>query len=319
VDLIRELETAGYTFTVEGDNIRYALAPGRKIDPNTSRPILEQLKQRKPEALAYLREQETPAALWQAVAGELGKLWQPGTRAWLEKNHPDLAGEIDRDEAELNRTWAAVDEGAGTIEDFKAALETWRQANLRAIQAYRDSLPLVMGCADPGEIAKAREMMKRKGYFLMDSPVLGERVAVVEKDADRRKAPQGCPDIHLRGITAAGPGCPGRDHREHRRTSGIAHCKEQTGRGDCAMNRRLQALRSARKVLNAGFSFQSLPAEDGTLLPALALAQENIGAAEAILEAAGFSLEQMAVVVTDTIVEMRLTIEKGLDAGPLEA
>ncbi len=57
---IIELESAGYRFTLGGDQqIRYTLAPGKEVDPATVRPLLEQLKENKQDALAYLRERDT--------------------------------------------------------------------------------------------------------------------------------------------------------------------------------------------------------------------------------------------------------------------
>ncbi len=58
-----------------------------------------------------------------AVTDELGRLWQPGTRAYLESHRPELAQEIDKAEARLNAVWLAVDEGKESTNAFKAALE----------------------------------------------------------------------------------------------------------------------------------------------------------------------------------------------------
>jgi hypothetical protein len=78
---------------------------------------------------------QTPATLYQAVNDELAVLWQSGTRAYIEQHQPDLAKQIDQSEARLNVTWLAVEDGTGTLDAFKVVLETWRQANLKAIRS----------------------------------------------------------------------------------------------------------------------------------------------------------------------------------------
>jgi hypothetical protein len=77
-------------------------------------------------------------SICQSVADELGRLWQPGTRAYLESHRPELAQEIDTAEARLNAVWLAVDAGTESLDAFKTALEIWRQANRRAIRAFAE-------------------------------------------------------------------------------------------------------------------------------------------------------------------------------------
>jgi hypothetical protein len=58
MNIVSELEHAGYQFTIYGDQIRYALAPGREPDPATVRPLLQALKEHKAEAITFLRQRD---------------------------------------------------------------------------------------------------------------------------------------------------------------------------------------------------------------------------------------------------------------------
>jgi hypothetical protein len=59
--IVSELESAGYQFTLNGDQIRFNLAPGREVDPEIVKPLLEELRVHKQEVLDYLRQrEETP-------------------------------------------------------------------------------------------------------------------------------------------------------------------------------------------------------------------------------------------------------------------
>ena len=52
---IPELEAAGYQFSLHGDSLRYGLTPGREVDPAAIRPLFDELKVYKQEAIDYLR------------------------------------------------------------------------------------------------------------------------------------------------------------------------------------------------------------------------------------------------------------------------
>ncbi len=53
----------------------------------------------------------------------------------------------------------------------------------------QDNELLTMSAADPAEIAKGRELLRRQGYFIMHSQLLHENIAVVEHDEGRWYAP----------------------------------------------------------------------------------------------------------------------------------
>jgi hypothetical protein len=59
--------------------------------------------------------------------------------------------------------------------------------------ALNSDQPLTLAGADPDEEARASEQLRHRGYFLMHSRALGERIAIVETEAGRRQVPQGLP------------------------------------------------------------------------------------------------------------------------------
>ena len=44
MELIHALKNIGYKFSVEGDELRYYLMPGRELDPDTGGPLLKELR-----------------------------------------------------------------------------------------------------------------------------------------------------------------------------------------------------------------------------------------------------------------------------------
>ena len=54
---IRELEASGYEVSVDGDEIVCRKRLGATPDPFKVRPLFQELKNRKPEALSYLKKQ----------------------------------------------------------------------------------------------------------------------------------------------------------------------------------------------------------------------------------------------------------------------
>ena len=52
---IPALEVVGYQFTLDDDLIYFTLAPGREVDPAAVRPLFDELKAHKQEAIDYLQ------------------------------------------------------------------------------------------------------------------------------------------------------------------------------------------------------------------------------------------------------------------------
>ncbi len=59
MDAIGRLENIGYRFTLDGDQIHYTLAPGHgQPDSVIVKPLLEELRTHKQEAITFLRQRE---------------------------------------------------------------------------------------------------------------------------------------------------------------------------------------------------------------------------------------------------------------------
>jgi hypothetical protein len=143
---IGELRNQGYALSVDHDVLVIKYTGQGHPDPATVKPLLAELRAHKQDAIIFLRQEEqSPVALYQHVSNELAGLWQAGTRGYLEQHMPELAQEIDQAEAQLNIIWLAVDDGAGSLDAFKVAIEQWRQTNLKAIRIYNDSLQKTRG------------------------------------------------------------------------------------------------------------------------------------------------------------------------------
>lgn len=67
---ILELQQLGYTFTLDGDSIRYRHR-GQPPDPQQVRPLLEYLQRHRAEALCFLRQQPTAGPSTVAVSPRL--------------------------------------------------------------------------------------------------------------------------------------------------------------------------------------------------------------------------------------------------------
>jgi hypothetical protein len=69
MNTILELECAGYTFNLDGDQIRYTLAPGCEVNQVTVRPLLEELRVHKADAITFLRQRKQELAKQKLIAG----------------------------------------------------------------------------------------------------------------------------------------------------------------------------------------------------------------------------------------------------------
>ena len=72
--LIADLEALGYVFELQDGQVHYTHA-GRAPDPAAVRPLLEELRQRKAEALEYLRQPRADPPVCQRSAAEEEAWW----------------------------------------------------------------------------------------------------------------------------------------------------------------------------------------------------------------------------------------------------
>ncbi|MGD0153132.1 MAG: hypothetical protein ABSC17_05145 [Thermacetogeniaceae bacterium] len=131
---IAALTDQGYILSVDHDDLVIKYTGAGHPDPVTIKPFLDELRNHKQQAIAYL----TMAKLHRQVSDELAQSWQPGTRHYIEQHRPELAQEIDRAEAAGNSAWLAVEAGTGALDAFKVALAQWRQANLQAVKVFAE-------------------------------------------------------------------------------------------------------------------------------------------------------------------------------------
>jgi len=55
IEAVKKLSNLGYRFELAGDRLRYQYEGPGKPDPDTVRPLLETVKEHKPEALYFLK------------------------------------------------------------------------------------------------------------------------------------------------------------------------------------------------------------------------------------------------------------------------
>ena len=76
MNLLTRLEESGYQINLQDDDILLSYAGEGEPDPEAVNPLLRELKDRKPEALAFLRlEEETRKALEQLEQCGFIKVW----------------------------------------------------------------------------------------------------------------------------------------------------------------------------------------------------------------------------------------------------
>lgn len=91
MQLLRQLEEIGYQATLDGDNVRLTWRGVGKPDPAIVRPLLEELKRRKEEAIRWLtfRQQKPNYELEAALAARLLK-----KLGWCAVESRTLGGEV---------------------------------------------------------------------------------------------------------------------------------------------------------------------------------------------------------------------------------
>jgi hypothetical protein len=78
-----------------------------------------------------------------------------------------------------------------TIGTDKADTGSTKDVSTTLCYSYSDSQPLSLTDVDVDELSRARTQLREQGYFLMQSLAVGDLVAVVEAEADRKLVPEG--------------------------------------------------------------------------------------------------------------------------------
>ena len=94
----------------------------------------------KPELPGVLQrklEPEELETLFREVVNQISTVYQHGTDEWLKKNRRELDQAVQDAEKELDRVWDEAANNKATVEDFKKALETFYQATVQGMTAYK--------------------------------------------------------------------------------------------------------------------------------------------------------------------------------------
>ncbi len=89
MEALRELEKMGYFFQLKGEQVRFKHIGESKPDPAVVRPLLEELKARKSEAIRYLQAREKVIDF----ATEAKKVRETLQRTGLAKIYSETLGE----------------------------------------------------------------------------------------------------------------------------------------------------------------------------------------------------------------------------------
>jgi hypothetical protein len=136
VNALARLEALGYSFSVEGENIRFRYEGKRVPDPEQVTPLLEVLRQQKSEALRFLREQEAERNFqeaWDEIRNELPH----GMVEHIRRRHPEHQERIDQAEEAVETAWASTGLGLGSTVGLRKALEAWKDRYRAVIYEHK--------------------------------------------------------------------------------------------------------------------------------------------------------------------------------------
>ena len=134
---LKELQSLGYQAEIKNGKLSLKYMGEGKPDKETVKPLLEELKQHKREAVTCLKGQPFES-LFQKCLAELNKLLgeKEGLGPFLEDNFPGLLAEISETEAEIDNIWQKGIKGVATIEHFREVLKRYYKLNEKAINLF---------------------------------------------------------------------------------------------------------------------------------------------------------------------------------------
>ena len=126
-------------------NIKNLEAIIDSLDPKYHKHLIENLKNSPgyPEVNSNASDgvsYDLVLELMRKAMNSLNEKYIEGTVTYIDKFYPDMGKEIDNVEEELNRRAKEYNEGKTAIEDFKLALDTWYNVNLKSIEIYRNTI-----------------------------------------------------------------------------------------------------------------------------------------------------------------------------------
>ena len=142
--VLLELERIGYRVHMQEDRIRLSYMHPGGPDHKAVRPLLEEVREKKSEAIRYLELHEEMDQRLNSVKEKYRKTLDPGFLQQI--HHSELHSEITRTEQELHETRRKVLAGAISIDVFKDVLADWEDRVQQTIQEQRT--PAATGYAD---------------------------------------------------------------------------------------------------------------------------------------------------------------------------
>jgi len=80
------------------------------------------------------------SSLYETKLEDIASRYEFGGGEWLEENLPQLYGDIQSAEDELNLVWDRTLEGRSIVDNFKAALCQWHEIQMKGIKDYKGAV-----------------------------------------------------------------------------------------------------------------------------------------------------------------------------------
>ena len=122
---IEELESMGYRMEVDGHAVRFCYQGKGRPDAEAAARLVEILEANEPEAVRFLTWREMERIFTSALSA-VRETYVPGLLDRLEDEFPELSAGLATAEDALETTWAAVRQGRATLEDFRRAVDSWK-------------------------------------------------------------------------------------------------------------------------------------------------------------------------------------------------
>jgi len=139
MQVIDELRKTGVKLWLEDKDICYEQEV-EGINEDRVDNLLAKIKTHKEEAIQYLQLDTELTSLYESKLEDIASRYESGgLLGWLHNNFPKLYDDIQSAEDKLNKTWGQCFEGKATIDNFKAVLCQWHEAQMKGIEYYKQS------------------------------------------------------------------------------------------------------------------------------------------------------------------------------------
>lgn len=147
------LKFLGYEVKVKDETIKLSYRGEGKPDKNRILPLIKELEESKDEAIKELQKDkyisdEVLQGLFLETMQTINNFYITGTIKYIEDNHKDLEGDINNADNKINEVWKKGNKGEANIEDFKTALDSYRNLYLKAIELFKSKTESVDDCLE---------------------------------------------------------------------------------------------------------------------------------------------------------------------------